>query len=266
VVRSELALNRHSPREHPASGANALVPPRLAKSPDQHFYGRDATSQPRRPLQRSAKRQLVQRTHTWPPSARPRVGCQLVTSEPSSSPGHATTRAIPAPPRCRAETRLRPQEPGRSDLAARERPPGAGRSRWPLATPSPGPPRQSRAPEPDRPVRRRHQQRHNAVAACETRGGEHRKEFASEVAWEFQHGWRNEGLEAVDAELASIGGGHPTHGRPVLSRVHPDTRHRRARNESPSHEPGSAAWEQRLAAPPPPQRGAGHDLGMDLGF
>jgi conjugative relaxase-like TrwC/TraI family protein len=108
----------------------------------------------------------------------------------------------------------------------------------------------------------------NAVAGCEARVGEHRKGFASEVAWEVQQGWRSKRLDVVEAELADIRGDHTAHDDSLPSREHPDTVLRRQSNLRPG-QPRSTGWERRLAdtvAPPAPARDAGPDIGIDLGL
>ena len=107
-----------------------------------------------------------------------------------------------------------------------------------------------------------------AVAGCEAHLGQRQTEFAQEVAWEVQHGWRTERLDAVEAELSDIEGDHPAPDDPLLSRDRPNALLRRQSSERPRHEPRTNSWERRLAdtaAPPLPARDAGLDLGLDLG-
>src|SRR5205823_11828229 len=108
----------------------------------------------------------------------------------------------------------------------------------------------------------------HAVAGCEANVGVQLKEFASEVAWEVQHGWRTERLDVVEAELADIQGDHPTPDDSLLNRERPNALLRRRSSERPGHEPRATGWDRRLAdiaAPPVPARDAGLDIGIDLG-
>jgi hypothetical protein len=108
----------------------------------------------------------------------------------------------------------------------------------------------------------------HAVAGCEAHVGERQTEFAQEVAWEVQHGWRTERLDAIETELSGIRGDHLAPDDPLLSRDRPKALLRRQSSERPRHEPRNSSWERRLAdiaAPPLPARDAGLDLGIDLG-
>jgi hypothetical protein len=108
----------------------------------------------------------------------------------------------------------------------------------------------------------------HAVAGCQAHFGERQTEFAQEVAWEVQHGWRTERLDAVEAELSDIRGDHPTPDDPLQSQEGPNALLRRQSSERPRHEPRNSNWERRLAdiaAPPLPARDAGLDIGLDLG-
>ncbi len=84
-------------------------------------------------------------------------------------------------------------------------------------------------------------------------------DFADEIAWGAQHGWRAERLDAIEAELAHMkrepkpsGARHPGGDRSAASLD------RRDRQMTPR-------WEQRLAeiaAPRLPEAGDGIDIGL----
>jgi hypothetical protein len=101
------------------------------------------------------------------------------------------------------------------------------------------------------------------VTRCEKTLRSSREDFAAEIVWQVQHGWRTERLGVIDAEVAQLrGDDHASE-----NRLPDHSRRQGLLDRQRSTQLPTPDWDRRLAeiaTPPLPSRDSGH--GLDIGL